>query len=219
MKVKYPRTYHLPYSPSKTDDDKTLSSDAHFADMEEVVVTIKMDGENCTVYNDGSIHARSLDGYGKPWQKMVKGLIQYWCYNIPDGWRVCGENLQATHSIKYTFCSREEMFQCFGIYNENNECISWDDTQEYCINNGIEMVPQIYRGPYDKDKIMEKFNQFCDTMRILGQDVEGFVVRNAAAFHYDDFKDNVGKYVRAHHVQTDEHWTKHWENNDIIKVL
>lgn len=66
MKVKYPRTYHLPYSPSKTDDDKTLSSDAHFADMEEVVVTIKMDGENCTVYNDGSIHARSLDGYGKP---------------------------------------------------------------------------------------------------------------------------------------------------------
>ena len=34
---------------------------------------------------------------------------------------------------------------------------------------------------------------------------------------FDDFKDNVGKYVRAHHVQTDEHWTKHWENNDIIK--
>ena len=54
-------------------------------------------------------------------------------------------------------------------------------------------------------------------MNITGHEVEGFVVRNAAAFHYDDFKNNVGKYVRAHHVQTDDHWTKHWENNDITK--
>ena len=38
-------------------------------------------------------------------------------------------------------------------------------------------------------------------------------------FSHDEFKNNVGKYVRENHVQTDEHWTKQWENNDIIKVL
>ena len=30
QKVKYPRTYHLPYSLTLTDDDKRLSSDEHF---------------------------------------------------------------------------------------------------------------------------------------------------------------------------------------------
>lgn len=216
-KIKYPRTYHLPYSPSKTDDDKTLAFDSHFSEMNEVVVTIKMDGENTTVYNDGSIHARSLDGYGKPWQKIVKGIIQYWCYNIPDGWRVCGENLQARHSIKYVFNSREEMFQCFGIYNEKNECLSWDDTMKFCKENGIEMVHQIYRGPYNKEKILEEFNKFANDMGIIGQDVEGFVVRNVESFPYEAFNKNVGKYVRANHVQTDEHWTRNWEENKIVK--
>ena len=53
-RIKYPRTYHLPYSQSKT-DDKTLSNDDQFKGM-EVVVTIKMDGENTTIYPDGYIH-------------------------------------------------------------------------------------------------------------------------------------------------------------------
>jgi hypothetical protein len=35
---------------------------------------------------------------------------------------------------------------------------------------------------------------------------EGFVVRNADRFHYDQFNYNVVKYVRKGHVQTDKHW-------------
>ena len=41
-----------------------------------------MDGENCTVYNDGYIHARSIDGNSYPWQSKVKYIIQNWCYLI-----------------------------------------------------------------------------------------------------------------------------------------
>lgn len=37
MKIKYPRTYHLPYSLTVTDDDKRLSSDDHFKSMDKVV--------------------------------------------------------------------------------------------------------------------------------------------------------------------------------------
>lgn len=74
--IKYPRTFHLPCSPNATDDDKKLKSDDHFNKFKEVVVTVKMDGENCTVYNDGYIHARSIDGSSYPWQSKVKYIIQ-----------------------------------------------------------------------------------------------------------------------------------------------
>lgn len=35
---------------------------------------------------------------------------------------------------------------------------------------------------------------------------EGYVIRNADGFKYEDFASNVAKYVRANHVQTDSHW-------------
>lgn len=48
---KYPRTYHLPWSLGKTDDDKTLKTTEIFKNK-KVVVTLKMDGENTTLYKD-----------------------------------------------------------------------------------------------------------------------------------------------------------------------
>jgi hypothetical protein len=44
--IKYPRTLHLPWSPGLTNDDRQLKSTEHF-EGREVVVTVKMDGENC----------------------------------------------------------------------------------------------------------------------------------------------------------------------------
>ena len=44
MKCKYPRTSHLPWSLGSTDDDKMLQSVDHFIGQ-EVVVTVKLDGE------------------------------------------------------------------------------------------------------------------------------------------------------------------------------
>ena len=58
MKVKYPITYHLPFSLGRTSDDKTLCDTDHFVGM-EVVVTEKYDGENSSVYSDG-FHARFI---------------------------------------------------------------------------------------------------------------------------------------------------------------
>jgi hypothetical protein len=40
----------------------------------------------------------------------------------------------------------------------------------------------------------------------LRDNEEGYVVRNADKFHYDDFSSNVAKWVRKNHVQTDTHW-------------
>ena len=58
--TKYPRTYHLHYSEKKSNnDDKVHINDSHF-NGKEVIVTVKMDGENTSIYND-FIHARSLN--------------------------------------------------------------------------------------------------------------------------------------------------------------
>ena len=48
--MKYPRTYHLPWSPGTTADDKKLSGD--WFDMykgKEIVITEKLDGENTAI--------------------------------------------------------------------------------------------------------------------------------------------------------------------------
>jgi RNA ligase len=95
--VKYPRTYHLPWSEGIQDDDRTLESLDAFAGR-RVVVTEKMDGENTSLYRD-HLHARSLDGRHHPSRNWVK---QFWSRlraDIPEGWRICGENLYARHSI------------------------------------------------------------------------------------------------------------------------
>lgn len=45
MYYKYPRTYHLPFSETITEDDKRLKDTKQFENM-NVVITEKMKGEN-----------------------------------------------------------------------------------------------------------------------------------------------------------------------------
>lgn len=208
MKTKYHRTFHLPYSLTIGSDDKRLADDSQFLGM-EVVVLEKMDGENTNIYGDGTCHARSLDGYGKPWQTWMLKDAQRWAFDIPDGWRVCGECLYAEHSIPYTFTDEKDYFQVFNIWN-GSKAISWDETETWCNLLGIKHVPVIYRGVYDKDAILKAFDAHKANSK---NDVEGFVVRNADGFEYDDFGLNVAKFVRENHVTTDEHWTKNWKKN------
>lgn len=212
VRTKYPRTYHLPYSLTITEDDKRLPSDDIFNGM-TVVVTEKRDGENTTIYPDGFVHARSLDGCKYPWQTWLKKYVQSWCWDIPEGHRVCGENLYPQHSISYKFKDESEFFQVFGVYDSENNCLSWDDLCDFCDLLGIRNVPVIYRGEYDKERILKAFNEYQGKHE---NEVEGFVVRNANSFPYAEFSKNVGKYVRANHVQTDEHWTRNWKPNEII---
>ena len=91
-RVKFPRTYHLPYSPSVSKDDKQMADDSFFHGK-NVVLTMKMDGENTTMYRD-SIHARSLDSRSHPSRDWVKNLwSEKVAYKIDARLRICGENL------------------------------------------------------------------------------------------------------------------------------
>lgn len=207
MKIKYPRTFHLPWSEGCTSDDKKLTTDRQFFDR-EVVVSEKRDGENTTMYRD-YYHARSLDSAHHPSRDFVKSIWGQIRYMIPEGYRVCGENLYARHSIGYDNLS--SYFEVFSIWDHNNMCLSWDDTEEFVYGLGLITVPVIYRGTYDQAKIRGLWNPE------ESDKVEGYVVRSAKSFHYDAFQNNVAKFVRKGHVQTDEHWMHSEITKNILK--
>jgi hypothetical protein len=190
---KYPRTPHLPWSPGGTDDDVRGNLDLRGL---EVVVTEKMDGENTTMYRD-HIHARSLDSSYHPSRTWVTNLWGSIKHEIPEGWRICGENLQAVHSIAYD--NLDSYFMVFGIY-ERGWCFSWDETADWAELFNLSVVPVLFRGVY------ENFEKWAADY-ILPDKSEGYVVRLADAFSTDDFHQKVAKYVRADHVQTDDHWS------------
>lgn len=194
--VKYPRTHHLPWSPGLTDDDRMLKSTEHF-EGRRVIVTAKMDGENTSMYRE-HIHARSIDSRGGEDRAWVKNFWASICYEIPEDWRICGENLWAEHSIHYT--GLESYFYGFSVWNERNVCLSWDDTTEYFSLLGITPVPVLYDGIWEEGKVraIEK--------DLVWERDEGYIVRLADAFPYADFKKSLAKFVRKGHVQTAKHW-------------
>lgn len=194
--IKYPRTYHLPWSEGRTSDDKTLANCDHFAGK-VVVVTEKRDGENTTLYRDG-MHARSIDGRHHPSRNWVKGLQGAIGYTIPEGWRVCGENLYARHSFAYS--GLPSYFEAFSVWTDENACLSWEETLEFCRERGIHVVPTLWTGVWEEAKVRSLIEEL-DT-----EAQEGIVVRVAEGFRYDEFGSSVAKWVRANHVQTEDHW-------------
>ena len=195
--IKYPRTLHLPWSKGITNDDRVMQSVDCF-EKKEVVVTCKLDGENTTLYN-GRMHARSLDSRHHASRAWLKKRHAEFQHEIPENFRICGENMYAKHTIHYQALT--DYFYVFGIY-EDDACLSWGDTVEYCKVLGLKTVPVLWRGIWDEEKVKSLFTGES----IFGAEQEGYVVRNVGSFHFDDFQKNVAKMVREGHVQTDQNW-------------
>jgi len=196
-RVKFPRTHHLPWSPGKTHDDRVMDDSDPFSGQ-DVIATIKMDGENTTFYRD-YIHARSLDYASHPARDWVKARWARVAHEIPEGWRVCGENVFAVHSIRYEHL--EDWFLVFQIWNDQNVCLSWEETCEYASLLELPLVPVLYKGPGDRAQIEDLYRPTH-----LGDSCEGHVVRVPEAFPAAAYRRCVGKYVRAGHVTTQDHW-------------
>jgi hypothetical protein len=189
--VKYQRTYHCPWSQGMHDDDR-MHPDMSSFDGEEVLVSTKLDGENTSMYHD-YIHARSIDGRSHPSRGWVKGFHAQIAADIPPGWRICGENMYAEHSIRYT--NLDTYFYGFSIWNEKNVCLSWDETLEWFNLLGIMPVPILYRGIYDEEKIKKLWSQD-----------QWDSIRKTCTIPYARFKYDYAKFVRNGHVQTTKHW-------------
>ncbi|MEV7773549.1 RNA ligase family protein [Kitasatospora sp. NPDC086791] len=194
MRVHYPRTPHLPWSPGAAADD-VRTGDLGALTGAEVVVTEKLDGENTTLYPDG-LHARSLDSAHHPSRAWVKRLQGRVGGRIPDGWRICGENLFARHSIPYT--DLESWFYGFSVWTDRDHCLDWDDTVRFLRRLGIPSPRVLWRGRFDE--------QALRAMKLDLDRQEGYVVRTVRGFPRAEFGERVAKWVRPHHVRTDTHW-------------
>lgn len=156
---------------------------------------------NCSAYSDGYVHARSIDSKGgedRAWVKQF--LVNNVCFNLPEGWRVCGENLWAEHSIHYY--DLPSYFLGFSIWNERNECLPWDQTLEWFELLGITPVPVLWEGIF----IPKYVEGLHHDLKLNFDRDEGYVVRLRDGFKYGEFKSSVAKFVRAGHVQTTKHW-------------
>lgn len=205
-RYKYPRTPHLSWSPGFTDDDIIDNGNKFLNKI--VVVTEKMDGENATLYQD-YYHARSIDSKhheSRTWIKSFQSIISK---DIPKDWRFCGEYLFAKHSIKYK--NLDSYFYLFSIWNEKNECLSWEETLEIAEILDISIPKILYLGEYNEKKIKE--------IKLDLNKQEGYVVRNINSFKYEDFQNNVSKYVRYNHVQTNKHWMFQKTEKNILSCL
>jgi hypothetical protein len=207
---KYPRTYHFDFSEGVQSDDKVIKS-LHKVENEEVVALLKYDGENTSGYPDGYTHARSIDSKSNWTRDIVKKIFSVIHHDIPDGFRLCCENLYAKHSIYYPDGYLEGYLYLLSVWDNENYCLSYDDTLEYAELFDLPTPKELYRGPFDIEELKKVAKNLNTSIE------EGFVVRVTRKFHYDEFSECVAKYVREGHVQTDQHWLKNAIPNGALK--
>ena len=211
---KYPRTYHLPYSQSKTSDDK-ISDDISNLIGTEIVITEKLDGSNTSITKNGVYGRSHADFSRNSWDLKNWEIYQKIKNDIEDGLYLFGEGMYAIHSIEYT--NLKSYFYLFGV-RDKNIWIPWEQVEEYAYLVDLETVPVLFKGVVGSEKeLKEIVDDLVSKPSELGGEKEGIVVRNAGLFHNDYFKDNVAKWVRKDHVKTDQHWSRNWRKAKINK--
>lgn len=204
--LKYPRTYHFPFSPGTTSDDR-IKNDWQAILSNELVVTEKLDGENTCIKFDG-VYARSHAAPTlNPWAKNM-WMIWEQVKNSLGDFDIFGENLYGLHSIEYA--NLESYFYIFAI-RDGDKWLSWDEVVFYAHLLDLPTVPVLGRGIFTENDLKILINKTLLEGSQLGGVCEGVVCRKAEGFETANFSDSLLKYVRKNHVKTDAHWTRNWQ--------
>ena len=216
---KYGRTYHYPFSPGTTSDDR-IQHDywQHLQKIPLLVHTEKLDGENNCLSRYGVFARSHVAPTTSAWTESIR---QYWhsIKNDLGNMEIFLENLYAIHSIEYR--NLDHHFYVFAI-REHDQWLSWEETKFYAALLDLPVVPEIAVFTPGTDRAaFEKEVQLLASESGLLQphDVhtgkpatrEGIVTRNVNGYTKDAFSHNVFKYVRKGHVKTDQHWTRNWK--------
>ncbi len=216
---KYGRTYHYPFSPGTTSDDRINKE--YWQDLrliDSLIHTEKLDGEN-NCLNKYGVFARS---HAAPtvsaWTRQIRQRWQHIKNDLGDI-ELFGENLYATHSIEYH--GLEQDFYLFAV-RRKEMWLSWEEVMFYAELFDFACVPEVTlnnQGQTEAEYRHAVIEQAGGAGRFAPHDVhsglpcaqEGIVTRNAAEFPVTHFSHNVFKYVRKNHVKTDRHWTVNWQ--------
>jgi hypothetical protein len=209
--IKYPRTFHLPYSPGVTKDDK-IAKDITSLLNTNLVFTEKIDGSNVCMEKE-KCFARTHSGPATgPSFDMFKAVHAGLKFGIPDSYQIFGEWCYAVHSITYD--SLPNYLLLFVVRESNTMTwLSWDDVEYRAKQLGLNTVPVLDKCKVTSEKeLKEKVESLTINPSTYGKEKEGLVVRVAGRFINDLFEKNVIKHVNKL-PQTSNHWT----NEKIIK--
>lgn len=217
--VKYGRTYHYPFSPGTTSDDR-INFD-YWSDLQQiktVVHTEKLDGENNCLSKWGVFARSHAAPTTSPWTATLREFWQLVKNDLGE-LEIFLENLYAVHSIRYQ--QLEHHFYVFAV-REAGRWLSWEEVKFYAALLELPTVPVIGIESTLANRLLfeEKLLNITatagafdpiDTATEQPCTLEGIVSRNAAAFDSAAFAHNVFKWVRKGHVKTNEHWTRNWK--------
>ncbi|BAV09937.1 RNA ligase [Filimonas lacunae] len=216
---KYGRTYHYPFSPGTTSDDRIIVDYWKYVSaMKELVHTEKLDGENNCLSRLGVFARSHAAPTTSPW---TEDLRRYWqlIKNDLGVLEVFVENLYAVHSIEYK--NLDHHYYVFAV-REGEHWLGWEETKFYAAMLDLPVVPEIKRmtPPHQQAVFESEVKQIVqgsgmlmpfDAASGVPVTMEGIVTRNAEGYAMEDFACNVFKYVRKGHVKTDVHWTRNWK--------
>lgn len=202
-----------------------------------LVITEKMDGGNAMLVKDQENPVRARNGSQAKHQSFDLLKQLYWENDVystlPENLQVFGEWLYAKHSIHYgcdcdpecedvasslstavaDWYDNEAYFQIFGIFDTRyNLWLSWPETLQWSTDIGFPTIFE-YKSSEDFDRPMFEDKQTAKRKLLKWAEKtvdgggEGIVVRSKFGFHYGQFGQRLGKYVRPDHVQpSDDHW-------------
>lgn len=216
---KYGRTYHYPFSPGTSSDDRIQHHYwTQFLKIPELVHTEKLDGENNCLSRYGVFARSHAAPTTSPWTAQLR---RFWALikNDLGDLEIFGENMYAVHSIEYR--ALEHHFYVFGI-RQQEQWLSWEETCFYAAMLDLPVVPGIcvIRPGSDQQAFEQHILQLAtgrgnlepyDVQQGKPITIEGIVSRSTGSYATAAFSDHVFKYVRKDHVKTDIHWTRQWK--------
>lgn len=215
---KYGRTYHFPFSPGTTSDDR-IQHDywQYISTIPSLIHTEKLDGENNCLSRHGVFARSHVAPTTSPW---TESLRRYWqlIKNDLGDLEIFLENVYAIHSIAYSHLDHH--FYVFAV-RENGQWLSWEETCFYAAMLDLPVVPVIKKLSTPASRqifeselldIVKGPGAFAAHDAFTGAPVtmEGVVTRDAGSYPVSSFAEHVFKYVRKGHVKTDVHWTRNW---------
>lgn len=211
--MKYPRTFHFPFSPGGTSDDKKLSQTDHLLNI-DLVITEKLDGSNVCLSSE---HCFARSHSGPPTHESFDGFKALHAqikYQIPNSIAIYGEWCYAKHSIFYN--NLPGYLFIFGIRDNDGVWYSWPDVEYITESLGLITVPVISKKNFTSTTELENYiTKEGSKKSFYGDNREGIVTRKLSAFTDSEFSQSLAKFVRRDHVQTSEHW----KNQKITKNL
>ena len=225
LSQKYGRTYHFPFSPGTTSDDRINHTYwDNIKKIETLVHTEKLDGEN-NCLNQFGVFARSHAApTTSPWTNRIRERWELMKHDLGDI-ELFGENLYAVHSIEYK--QIESYYYIFAV-RHLDKWLSWEEVKFYAAMFDLPTVPELAIQSVDdlteeslKKQILDWAKEpsvfgSIDTQTQQNCTREGIVTRNIGEYAVSDFALNVFKYVRKGHVKTGEHWTRNWKRAQLI---